>query len=130
MKTMMICFSAGCLGALANSLVVWQFGEVGIARWAGVSIAPALTPGWLYPRIVWGGIWGLLFVLPFLKTRFVFKGTLLSLLPTAVQLFYIFPHKANNGLAGMSLGMWTPGFVLVYNWVWGLVAAAFIKYSK
>ena len=90
MKKMMICFSAGCLGALANSLVVWQFGDLGIARWAGVSIAPTLTPGWLYPRIVWGGIWGLLFVLPFLKSRFLLKGTLLSLLPTAVQLFFIF----------------------------------------
>ena len=130
MKKLLICFSAGCLGALANSLVVWWFGELGIARWAGVSIAPSLTPGWLYPRIVWGGIWGLLFVLPFLRSRFLLKGTLLSLLPTAVQLFVIFPYKANKGPAGLSLGMWTPAFVLVYNWVWGIVAAVTIKYSK
>ncbi|MCB2149064.1 MAG: hypothetical protein KQI81_21470 [Deltaproteobacteria bacterium] len=130
MKKMMVCFSAGCLGALANSLVVWQFGELGIARWAGVSIAPSLTPGWLYPRIVWGGIWGLLFVLPLLKSRFLLKGTLLSLLPTAVQLFFIFPYQAHKGMAGLSLGMWTPAFVLVYNWVWGVVAAGAIKFSK
>jgi hypothetical protein len=130
MKKMMVCFSAGCLGALANSLVVWQFGELGIARWAGVSIAPSLTPGWLYPRIVWGGIWGLLFILPLLKSRFLLKGTLLSLLPTAVQLFFIFPYQAHKGMAGLSLGMWTPAFVLVYNWVWGVVAAGAIKFSK
>jgi len=130
MKKMMVCFSAGCLGALANSLVVWQFGELGIAPWAGVSIAPSLTPGWLYPRIVWGGIWGLLFVLPLLKSRFLLKGTLLSLLPTAVQLFFIFPYQAHKGMAGLSLGMWTPAFVLVYNWVWGVVAAGAIKFSK
>ena len=130
MKKMMVCFSAGCLGALANSLVVWQFGDLGIARWAGVSIAPSLTPGWLYPRIVWGGIWGLLFVLPFLRSRFLLKGTVLSLLPTAVQLFFIFPYQANKGLAGLNLGMWTPAFVLVYNWAWGVVAATSIKFSK
>jgi hypothetical protein len=130
MKKMMVCFSAGCLGALANSLAVWQFGELGIARWAGVSIAPSFTPVWLYPRIVWGGIWGLLFVLPFLKSRFLLKGTVLSLLPTAVQLFFIFPYQSNKGLAGLNLGMWTPAFVLVYNWVWGIVAAASIKFSK
>jgi hypothetical protein len=129
-KKIMICFSAGCLGALANSLVAWQFGELGIARWAGVSIAPSLTLAWLYPRIVWGGIWGLLFVLPFLKSRFLLKGTLLSLLPTAVQLFFIFPYKAGKGLAGLSLGMWTPAFVLLYNWLWGVVAAASIRLSK
>lgn len=130
MKKLLICFSAGCLGALANSLVVWQSGELGIARWAGVSIAPTLSAGWLYPRIVWGGIWGLLFLLPFLKARFWLKGALLSLLPTAVQLFVIFPYKADKGLAGLSLGMWTPAFVLAYNWVWGGVAAATVRYSK
>jgi hypothetical protein len=31
-----------------------------------VAIAPALKLSWLYPRIVWGGLWGLVFVFPFL----------------------------------------------------------------
>ncbi|MGD9310945.1 MAG: hypothetical protein PVG51_17510, partial [Desulfosarcina sp.] len=62
MKKLLVCFSAGCLGALANSLVLWQFGELGLARLFGVAMAPSLSAGWLYPRIVWGGIWGLLFV--------------------------------------------------------------------
>ncbi len=130
MKNLLICFSAGCLGALANSLVAWQFGEQGIARLLGVSIAPALTPSWLYPRIVWGGIWGLLFILPFLKSRFLLKGSLLSLFPTAVQLFYIFPHVAGKGFAGMDLGMWTPLLVVVYNWVWGVVTGLTIRFSR
>ena len=59
MKRLLILFAAGCLGALANSLLVWLSGDLGITRSMGVSIAPALTPNWLYPRIVWGGIWGL-----------------------------------------------------------------------
>lgn len=130
MKTILICFAAGCLGALVNSLVVWQAGELGIALWAGVRIAPSLTPGWLYPRIVWGGLWGLLFILPVLKTRYLLKGSLLSLLPTAVQLFFIFPVQANKGLMGVALGVWTPAFVLVYNWVWGIVTAAAIRFAK
>ena len=130
MKLLLICFAAGCLGALANSLVVWQAGELGIAGWAGVGIAPALRPAWLYPRIVWGGIWGLLFLLPFLKSRLLLKGTVLSLIPTAVQLFFIFPHQTRQGLMGMGLGMWTPVFVLVYNWVWGVVTALAIRFSR
>lgn len=130
MKKLMICFSAGCLGALANSLAAWQFGELGIARWAGVSIAPTLTPAWLYPRIVWGGIWGIFFVLPYLKSRPLLKGSLLSLLPTAVQLFVVFPYQAHKGVAGLSLGMWTPVFVAIYNWVWGVVSALAIKAAR
>jgi hypothetical protein len=130
MKTILICFSAGCVGALASSIMAWQIGELGIARWAGISIAPSLSPGWLYPRIVWGGIWALAFVLPFLKSRLVLKGTLLSLLPTGFMLFFFFPHRTHQGAAGLRLGMWTPAYVLMVNWVWGLVTAATIKFSK
>ena len=49
-KKTLICFAAGCLGGLINSLAVWLFGDLGIPRALDVSIAPALTPHWLYPR--------------------------------------------------------------------------------
>jgi hypothetical protein len=130
MKNLLICFSAGCLGALANSLVAWQFGEHDIAGLLGVSMAPALTLDWLYPRIVWGGIWGLLFILPFFTSRYLVKGSLLSLFPTVVQLFYLFPNVAGKGLGGMDLGMWTPLLVLFYNWIWGIVTAVTIRFSR
>jgi hypothetical protein len=130
MKRLLILFAAGCLGALANSLLVWLSGDLGITRSMGVSIAPALTPNWLYPRIVWGGIWGLSFILPVLKSRPLAKGTLLSLLPTMVQLFVVLPFQAKKGVAGLELGLWTPAFVLVVNWFWGVVTSLTIRYSR
>ncbi len=130
MKKLLIFFAAGCLGALANSLIVWLFGDLGISRSFSVSIAPSLSPGWLYPRIVWGGIWGLLFALPILNSKLIKKGTVLSLFPTAVQLFVIFPYKANKGIAGIELGTLTPVFVIFFNWVWGIVTGLAIKLSK
>jgi hypothetical protein len=130
MKKLLIFFGAGCLGALANSLAVWWLGDLGVARALGVAIAPALTKSWLYPRIVWGGIWGMLFFLPLLSARPLSKGTLLSLGPTLVQLYYIFPRVANKGILGMDLGTLTPVLVLFYNWVWGVVAALAIRYAR
>jgi len=130
MKKILICFAAGCLGGLINSLAVWLVGDLGIAKSLGVQIAPALTPAWLYPRIVWGGIWGFIFLLPVIKTRAFAKGTLLSLFPTLVQLFVVFPYKANKGMAGLELGTLTPVFVLVYNWIWGIASAFTIKFSR
>ena len=130
MKKFLIYFAAGCVGALINSLTIWLFGDLGIMKAAGVSMAPALNPGWLYPRIVWGGIWGLLFVLPMLNSRVFAKGTILSVFPSAVQLFVVFPYKANKGIAGLELGLLTPVFVFFFNWVWGIVSAATIKSSK
>ncbi|MCK4837303.1 MAG: hypothetical protein KAS94_00795 [Desulfobulbaceae bacterium] len=130
MKKIMLCFAAGCLGAVANSLVVWFFGTTGMTGATGVAIAPALSLNWLYPRIVWGGLWGLLFLLPLHKTNIFTKGAIISLGPTIIQLFVIFPLKANKGLAGLELGLLTPLFVLFFNWVWGVTTAASLKLSK
>jgi len=130
MKKLFIFFAAGCIGALANSIAVWLFGHFGITALSGVSIAPALTPDWLYPRIVWGGIWGLLFILPMLQSKPLLKGSILSLFPTAIQLFVIFPLIAHKGIAGLELGLLTPLFVLFFNWVWGVVTALAIKYAR
>jgi hypothetical protein len=130
MKKLFIYFSAGCLGALANSLAVWLFGDVGVTQLFGVSIAPALNPPWLYPRIVWGGIWGILFLLPLLNAKLILKGTILSVAPTLVQLFIVFPYKAGKGMAGLDLGLFTPIFVIFFNWIWGLVTAIAIKMAK
>jgi len=130
MNKMLVFFAAGCLGALANSLAVWFFGDFGITSSFGVSIAPSLTPKWLYPRIVWGGLWGLLFVLPIFKSNLLLKGTVLSLFPTAIQLFVIFPFKAHKGMAGLELGLYTPLLVLFFNWVWGVVTALTIKFGN
>ena len=63
-RTLSLVFAAGCVGAVANSLMVYLFGHLGINAALGVKIAPNLTPSWLYPRIVWGGLWGFLFLLP------------------------------------------------------------------
>jgi hypothetical protein len=128
MKRVLIFFAAGCLGAFANSLVVWLFGDLGINKSLGVAIAPALTANWLYPRIVWGGIWGMIFFLPLLNSKPFSKGTILSLFPTIVQLFIVFPYKAKKGVAGIEL--LTPVLVFVFNWVWGVVTSLTIRYSK
>lgn len=130
MKKLLILFAAGCLGALANSVTVWVFGDLSITSTFDVSIAPSMSAAWLYPRIVWGGIWGLLFLLPILQSKLFLKSTLLSLIPTAIQLFVVFPLKADKGIGGIELGMLTPMFVLFFNWVWGFTTALVIKYAK
>ena len=130
MKKLLVFFAAGSLGGFSNSIAVWLFGLWGITAQFHVSIAPHLSPAWLYPRIVWGGIWGILFLLPMMQSRLLTKGAILSLFPTAVQLFVVFPIKAHKGVAGIELGMLTPVFVLFFNWVWGVTAALAIKFAR
>jgi hypothetical protein len=126
-KTSLV-FAAGCLGGLLNSLAVWLFGDLGITAALGVKIAPNLTPAWLYPRLVWGGIWGLLFLLPMLSSRVWSQGFIFSLGPTLVQLFVVFPMKAQKGMMGVELGMLTPLLVVVFNAIWGWTAAIWLRW--
>lgn len=123
LRRIALCFSAGCIGGLANSIVVWLAGYVGLTVALGVGIAPALNAAWLYPRIVWGGIWALLFLVPLLKNSPIRRGLLFSLGPTAVQLFVVFPLVASKSLFGLQLGPLTPIFVTLFNAVWGVVTA-------
>ena len=120
-------FAAGSLGGLVNSLAVWLCGVYGISAALDVAIAPRLTPGWLYPRVVWGGLWGLLFLLPLVKSRFVLRGLILSLGPSLVQLGYIFPNVLHKGMLGLKLGTLTPLLVLLFNAVWGVAAALWLR---
>lgn len=126
-RNMTLVFGAGCLGGLVNSLVVWLFGRAGIPAELGVKLAPALTPQWLYPRLVWGGLWGVLFILPLFRTHPVAQGLFFSIWPTIVQLFIVFPYQANKGLLGLDLGTLTPVFVLFFNAVWGVTAALWLR---
>ena len=130
MKKLFICFAAGALGGIANSLAVWACGSYGITTYFGVKLAPALTPPWLYQRIVWGGIWGLLFILPVLNPKPISKGMLLSLFPTLVQLLVVFPLQLKKGYLGLELGAFTPLFVVVFNIVWGVVTSLFVRWAR
>ncbi len=129
-KRLSLVFSAGCMGGLLNSVAVWLFGKAGITAAFGVKIAPQLSAPWLYPRIVWGGIWGLLFLLPLMKRNIWTQGLIFSLGPTLVQLFVIFPLKANKGVMGLDLGSLTPVAVVVFNAIWGVTAAIWLRLTN
>ena len=130
MRNLSLVFVAGCWGALWNSLAVWLFGALGIAAALGVHIAPPLTTAFLYPRLVWGGLWGFLFLIPLGRLSFPARGLLFSLAPTLVQLFLVFPLMAHKGVMGLQLGYLTPLLVVFYNAIWGLGAGLWLKWAR
>ncbi len=129
-KNLSLVFMAGLVGGLFNCLAVWLFGQVGIPQVFGVQIAPAWTPGLLYSKLVWGGIWGVLFLIPLGRVSFPVRGLLFSLGPSLVQLVVVFPFQAQKGIWGLQLGTLTPLFVLFYNAVWGIAAGLWLQWSR
>ena len=118
-----VCFCAGMLGALLSGLLLGLAGKFGALTLAGVQLAPQLKPAWFYPRLVWGGLWGLLYYLAVgrahARCRWARRGMLVSLLPTAFELLVVFPYWQGAGLFGSKLGRLTPLVVLLANLAWG-----------
>ena len=123
----MLVFAAGALGALVSSLAMWLAGRYGLTQAMGVRLAPALSAHWLYPRIVWGGLWGFLFLLPLFGGRWILKSAVLALIVTLVQLFVIYPYTTHYGVAGLELGMLMPLAVYIFAFIWALTAAISLR---
>ncbi|MFH1753545.1 MAG: hypothetical protein ABH875_05125 [Candidatus Omnitrophota bacterium] len=120
-------FAAGVFGASLNRIVAWLFGITGISSSLGVNFAPPLSEGFIYSGLVWGGIWGLIFLLPYLKKNFVLRGTVYGIAPSLVMLIVVFPFWFNCGMMGLKLGKLMPLLVFIFNTVWGVGAAWWLK---
>jgi hypothetical protein len=125
-----IVFTGGLLGALVNSWLVWYLGRQGVPGHLGIAIAPAWSKMFIYSRLVWGGLWGLLFLLPIWRSGFwvgVFsRGLFFSLGPSLFQLLYVFPVLHHRAVLGLDLGSLTPLYVVLMNAVWGVSAALWV----
>ena len=115
-------FTGGALGGLVDSLNIWLMGRVGISDLLGVGMKPEFTAPWLYQRMIWGGIWMLLLLLPVLQGRTAARGMLFSLLPSAMMLFLVLPSMG-KGMLGLGFGSMTPVVVVGLNLIYGLVAS-------
>jgi hypothetical protein len=130
LRSISVTFTGGALGGLANAFALWGAAILGLKLKLGFQLIPALADEWLYKRIVWGGIWGLLFVMPMLKQSPVKQGLLFSLVPSACQLLLVFPLHMPRGLLGMTLNHFTPYGIVAFNAIWGVVAALWCARSK
>lgn len=116
-------FLGGLLGALVDSLNIWWLGKAGITAALGIGLRPEFTTSWLYPRLVWGGLWGLLLLLPLVRGHTLLRGLLISLAPSAMVLLVVFPGMGQGHL-GLGFGTLTPILVVLLNFIWGMVASA------
>ncbi|WP_299940306.1 hypothetical protein [uncultured Microbulbifer sp.] len=77
LRNLSLCFAVGCFGGLCYALGLWAMGHYGFTHWLGVDLAPRLNSAYLYQRIVWGGLCGLLLMLPW-RSAWLLRGTALA----------------------------------------------------
>lgn len=115
-------FTGGALGALLDSFNIWFMGVAGISDLLGITMKPEFTAPWAYQRMVWGGIWMLLLLLPVWRKRIVARGMLFSLLPSAMMLVLVLPSMG-KGVFGLGFGTMMPVVVVGLNFIYGIFAA-------
>ena len=121
-------FTAGAVGGVVNVIFVALAGMTGLIAAMGIGLPAPALPAFLYKQMVWGGLFGLLFVAPFVKDSWILRGVIVGLIASLAALFIFLP-MAGAGIAGLNAGTLTPVLVLVANSVWGLVAAWFYDRS-
>jgi len=126
LRKLSLAYVSGTVAALVACLVFWLLGRDGATAWMGVALAPRLTSGWLYTRLIFGGLFGLLLVLPVLPNRLPLRGILISLAPTAYILLVLFP-RIGRGLFGFGYGALTPLLIGGLCLLWGLLAAGWYR---
>src|SRR5262249_49041017 len=107
-------FGAGAFGACILSLVIFVLGRFGLPERFGVAMPPFDLPAF-YRVVVWGGIWGFLFVVPVMSRLWWLKGIIIGLIATAAAAFFFSPELGRG-----------PAMLLVYavviNAIWGVAA--------
>jgi len=119
-------FAGGALGAFVDSFNIWFMGKVGISDLLRVGMKPEFTAAWLYPRMVWGGIWALLLIVPLWKQRQVLRGCAFSLIPSSMMLLMVLPSMG-KGTLGLGFGALTPVVVVGLNFIYGVVASLWFE---
>ena len=119
-------FTGGAVGGLVDSLNIWAMGKSGVSDLIGLAMKPEFNAPWLYQRMVWGGIWMLLLLLPLWNERTLLRGALFSLLPSAMMLFVVLPSMG-KGMLGLGFGAVTPLVVVGLNMIYGMVTSTWYR---
>jgi len=125
-RRLSVVFSGGAFGGLLNALLFWLFGIAGISALVGMNAPVKWDPQHIYWGVTWGGLWGVLFLLPLLRGSVVLRGALFGLAPTLVSWFVVFPLRG-MGLLGLKVGVLMPFLAIVLNAVWGIGAAIWVR---
>jgi hypothetical protein len=115
-RQLTLAFGAGAFGSIILALVAFVLARLGVPQGIGASSPPADLP-FFYRLLVWGGIWGFLFVLPVLMRAWWLKGIVIGLLATAALIFFFSP--ALQGAPAAQIG-----YIIVLNSIWGIAAGA------
>lgn len=119
-----VCFAGGVWGGLLAVFGAWLVARYGWTDVLGVTVAAPFDAGWMQARLLWCGLWGLLFLPPILDDSILWRGFFFSLCPTLAQVFF----AANGQTVGWGVGSGAGGALVLggLNALWGWATAVWV----
>ena len=130
MKSSLFFYGAGSLGALLACALFWLIQFLGLGQIINMPTFPIFSEAWLYPKIIWGGLFSLCFLLPFMKTNASVKYLVFALLISLVELFVPLPFSLYKGVVGLNTGMYTFAYILIFNLAWALLTRLMLTLAR
>ena len=135
LRNLSVVFTGGAIGGFFTALAVYIFVTTGIVASLGSAIQLEYHPIWFidppfnYRLMVWGGFFGILFLLPFARKMVWWHwGLIVGGIAGSASLFVMFPIKYGMDMfAGMPLGPGTVPWIIFFNLFYGIPTAYFVK---
>jgi hypothetical protein len=121
-----LCYSAGTVGGLAKGGLIWACGRAVLTAPLADDLARALHPGGIYMRLVWSGMYALIFLLPFARSSLLLRGLLGAMAVSVFQLLLLPLIQHSN----LHIFTFTTLALLVLNCAWGIAAAAMLRITE
>jgi hypothetical protein len=125
-RAVALCFAAGAAAGFLQCVAAWLLQRYGIAAQAGAHLVGALSPAVIHPRVVIGGLWALLFLLPMARGSALLAGLLWGLVVALAELL-LFPLIAGRTPALLNM---TALFALLLWLVWGVATALLLRWIR
>jgi hypothetical protein len=131
LRELALCFAAGAAGGAAKGLLVIACSYFPVSAVLGRHLANALHPqnlphdNGIYARIVWGGLYAFLFLLPVASSSLLVSGLLWGAVITAVQWVVLPLLHGSLHFAAMPIVA-----TLILNSAWGLVTALLLRWTR
>lgn len=107
-------FGSGAFGACVLGLVAFALARLHVPEMLGLPTVERRVPEELYRIVVWGGLWGVLLVVPVMNRAWWLKGAIIGVLATVALVVYFNPSLRTPPIQIV--------YALVLNIVWGFAA--------
>lgn len=125
-RAVALCFAAGAAAGFLKCVAAWLTLRYGVAAQLGAHVVGSLSPVVIYPRVVIGGLWGLLFLLPMARNSILVSGLLWGVVVAAAELV-LFPLIGGRTPALLNMSV----LLALLLWlVWGLAAAFLLRWIR